>query len=459
LRDGTENRIIDPDPDELRLVQSLRFLSRKPGDKRGWCAFCVSSALVRPDFDVSMAHLVVRDLGWKRIDEGRKGIEWTGPWPFLSWGRIDGKIAFGVAQTKQARSSRRGMVSLVEESEEQGIGNQHKKDKHDVSVEGGSDEATEGESTEVDPKLYEVAQKAREEGNEAFRQQEYEVSIFHYERALEHLLHPSIVSTKQAHEIYVLVRSNMAAAYLKLEEYQKAREQCNFALATDAGCAKALFRRAEAWRAESQFSNAIEDLEKALRLQPNNMSIKVALDECEEELDLSGYSAHPSSIEDGKEEEKPLDERTEAFVRKVVNETKQNFQKDQHVVAGLILEHEVGLAKELKWGRITIGPDAFATSENLESMTSFVRSKQATSSAHAACMVVQKSDIQYPLVWWSGPWPWMDDLECDGVFVELETRDKRRRTWFLRLDTVRHVLEEPTALDARCRLADSSFFP
>eukprot|EP00894_Picocystis_sp_ML_P005403 jgi/Pico_ML_1/55920/g1531.t1 len=287
------------------------------------------------------------------------------------------------------------MVSLVEESEEQGIGNQHKKDKHDVTVEGGSDEATEGESTEVDPKLYEVAQKAREEGNEAFRQQEYE----------------------------------------------------------------ALFRRAEAWRAESQFSNAIDDLEKALRLQPNNMSIKVALDECEEELDLSGYSAHPSSIEDGKEEEKPLDERTEAFVRKVVDETKQNFQKDQHVVAGLILEHEVGLAKELKWGRITIGPDAFATSENLESMTSFVRSKQATSSAHAACMVVQKSDIQYPLVWWSGPWPWMDDLECDGVFVELETRDKRRRTWFLRLDTVRHVLEEPTALDARCRLADSSFFP
>ena len=409
--------------------------------------------------EVSMIASILRYFSRKNID-GRKEVSMDGVvWFAFVATNVDGAGASVDAQAKQVRICKRTMVSLVEEKEEKATKHHQKKEGSHAKVEASVLEVAEGESTYVEPKLYEVAQQARTDGNEAFRNQEYEVSILHYERALEHLLHPRIVSTKQADEIYVPVRSNLAAAYLKLGEYQKAREQCNFALATDANCAKALFRRAEAWRAESQFAKAVDDLEKALRLQPNNMSIRVALDECEEEMEYSGSSARPASMHDEDEPSKPLDERTEGFVRKVVEEIQQKFQRDKHVVAELILEHEVGLTKELKWGRITIGSDAFVNSENLESMTSFVRSKQATSSAHAICMVVQKSDIRYPLIWWSGPWPWLDDLSCEGLFVELETRDRCRRTWFLRLDATTHLLEDPVLLDARCRLADSSFFP
>jgi hypothetical protein len=68
------------------------------------------------------------------------------------------------------------------------------------------------------------------------------------------------------------------------------------------------------------------------------------------------------------------------------------------------------------------------------------------------CVVVRKSTMLYPLVWWAGSWPF--DGEQDGVFCEVTApRSKHLSTWFMPLGSGRGVaLGDPVRLDDDCAL-------
>ena len=47
-------------------------------------------------------------------------------------------------------------------------------------------------------------------------------------------------------------------------------------------------------------------------------------------------------------------------------------------------------------------------------------------------IIVQKSKVIYPHIWWAHPWPFPEDMEKDGIFLEVHTnpryedRDRQR---------------------------------
>ena len=68
------------------------------------------------------------------------------------------------------------------------------------------------------------------------------------------------------------------------------------------------------------------------------------------------------------------------------------------------------------------------------------------------CVVVRKSTMLYPLVWWAGSWPF--DVEQDGVLCEVTSPNcKHLSTWFMPLGSGRGVaLGDPVRLDDDCAL-------
>ena len=52
------------------------------------------------------------------------------------------------------------------------------------------------------------------------------------------------------------------------------------------------------------------------------------------------------------------------------------------------------------------------------------------SSLRIQFVIVQKSKMMYPHVWWAHPWPFTSDMEKDGIFLEAHTRDAHS-TWFI----------------------------
>ena len=75
-------------------------------------------------------------------------------------------------------------------------------------------------------------------------------------------------------------------------------------------------------------------------------------------------------------------------------------------------------------------------------------------------VIVQKSKMLYPNVWWAHPWP-LDDRDKDGIFVEAHTRECHA-TWFIPLeesgDSV--IPQREIRLHQTCKLLlDESVFP
>ncbi|THH09153.1 hypothetical protein EW145_g2205 [Phellinidium pouzarii] len=122
------------------------------------------------------------------------------------------------------------------------------------------------ESDGLDPEMtigelmewrYFKAEKAKELGNKAFRDGDYESAIKHYSSAYD-------IEPELPH--YQL---NIAAAHLKLSSWIAAEKACNIALAQHRS-GKGYWRRAKARRMQGRTVEAVKDLRAVLKIQPGN---------------------------------------------------------------------------------------------------------------------------------------------------------------------------------------------
>jgi len=196
-------------------------------------------------------------------------------------------------------------------------------------------------------------------------------------------------------------------------------------------------------------------------LEENNEEIKESMDECEDLIEFQDHggafeSRHdfdPPGIDADKEEQQLPEEALAAAHAKLEELTEEILGGRATVEEHVMLNHG-----EAKFGKFDI-KDAFFSPSNLSSALEFVRGQHFTASAKFAFVVVQKSRMNYPNVWWAHPWP-VEDREMDGVFLETHARGAHS-TWFIPLEgsAERPIPQRALLLDQECKLLDEPLFP
>lgn len=87
---------------------------------------------------------------------------------------------------------------------------------------------------------------------------------------------------KQAEALIHAANANIAACYLKLNQFDKAVQWSAKVLEKEPNNAKALFRRGFAYLQLKEYEKAAEDLTEAAKLQPEDKAIKAALRQAKE---------------------------------------------------------------------------------------------------------------------------------------------------------------------------------
>jgi tetratricopeptide (TPR) repeat protein len=115
------------------------------------------------------------------------------------------------------------------------------------------------------------AERNRQKGNKKFKKKEYKGALKLYKEALQ--LTPLVIP----------ILTNIAQAYIKLNDYDEATEYCNRALFLDEQNVKALSRRSLCFKKKNDYINALKDLETAQTIEPGNASILKELKLCKME--------------------------------------------------------------------------------------------------------------------------------------------------------------------------------
>ncbi|CAN7019319.1 hypothetical protein BRARA_F00419 [Brassica rapa] len=112
----------------------------------------------------------------------------------------------------------------------------------------------------------ESAEIAKEKGNQAFKEKQWQKAIGLYSEAIK-------LNDKNG-----TYYSNRAAAYLELGSYRQAEADCTKALTLDKKNIKAYLRRGTAREMLGNFKEAIDDFSYALVLEPNNKRAALSAD-------------------------------------------------------------------------------------------------------------------------------------------------------------------------------------
>ncbi|KAI0833808.1 hypothetical protein BC628DRAFT_1345478 [Trametes gibbosa] len=126
-----------------------------------------------------------------------------------------------------------------------------------MEFEGNADKERDMTVAELIEWRYFRAEREKEEGNTAFKKGDFNEAIERYQRAYH-------IESELPH--YQL---NLAAAYLKINDYVEAEKACDLALSQHRSV-KGFWRRAQARKAQERIEDALEDLQAVLRLQPSN---------------------------------------------------------------------------------------------------------------------------------------------------------------------------------------------
>ncbi|XP_054458928.1 peptidyl-prolyl cis-trans isomerase FKBP8 isoform X2 [Anoplopoma fimbria] len=145
-------------------------------------------------------------------------------------------------------------------------------------------EATDAPDLELLPPVEKIALASlkRERGNVHYQRADYAFAVNSYSIALNITESSSKVDISPEEEnelmdVRVKCLNNMAASQLKLDHYDAALKSCVSALEHQPENIKALFRMGKVLALQGEYSEAIQTLRKALKLEPSNKTIHAEL--------------------------------------------------------------------------------------------------------------------------------------------------------------------------------------
>jgi FKBP-type peptidyl-prolyl cis-trans isomerase/tetratricopeptide (TPR) repeat protein len=125
-----------------------------------------------------------------------------------------------------------------------------------------------------------VANQMKEEGNQFFKQQRYELALKRYKRGVDLLSSDHKFNEdqkEQAKKLKVALHNNIAVIEFKRKNIKDVIKHCNKSLEIQSNNVKALVKRAQAHAANGDYDLAIQDLMKALEFEPESAPIKQEL--------------------------------------------------------------------------------------------------------------------------------------------------------------------------------------
>lgn len=145
-------------------------------------------------------------------------------------------------------------------------------------------EATDAPDLELLPPTEKIALAShkRERGNVHYQRGDYAFAVNSYSIALQITESSSKVDItpeeeKELMDVRVKCLNNMAASQLKLDHYEAALKSCVSALEHQPDNIKALFRMGKVLALQGEYTEAIQTLRKALKLEPSNKTIHAEL--------------------------------------------------------------------------------------------------------------------------------------------------------------------------------------
>jgi len=131
------------------------------------------------------------------------------------------------------------------------------------------------------------AKKKKHQGGVLFKDGDYEGAVQRWTQAVayfDQIWDMTPDQQKDVTEIKSACYSNLAACYLKLKKYEKARDNCTEVLKIEKENTKALYRRGQAYYYLKEFELAKQDLTQASKLEPNNNDVKKTLKQVTDQL-------------------------------------------------------------------------------------------------------------------------------------------------------------------------------
>lgn len=111
---------------------------------------------------------------------------------------------------------------------------------------------------DLDEKMKELkADQEKCKGNEAYKSGCYDEALHYYTKSIQYM--PTAASY-----------NNRAMAYLKVEKWENAIEDCSYVLKFEASNVKALLRRSTGYFKKKRFEEAKNDIERCLSIEENN---------------------------------------------------------------------------------------------------------------------------------------------------------------------------------------------
>ena len=117
----------------------------------------------------------------------------------------------------------------------------------------------------------------KERGNVSFKEQNMLAACEDYRRGIEAAASLSAEDADEAQQILLSLHSNMAAAYIALQQWRSANESASAALAIDPDNVKALLRRGACLLRLESHEASKADFLRAAKLEPNNKEAREGL--------------------------------------------------------------------------------------------------------------------------------------------------------------------------------------
>jgi len=137
-------------------------------------------------------------------------------------------------------------------------------------------------------------------GNGHFKEGSYEDALVHYAEAMRLLDEASGAGVVLGDlSVRSAIASNQALCFLKLERFQDAETAASVSLAADLSNSKASYRRGLARLHLSDAVGALEDLQRALRLEPNSREIRQRVEEAQNMVNAAQPAKEEVSLATG----------------------------------------------------------------------------------------------------------------------------------------------------------------